>query len=460
MSYRKPAAQMRQSALEITVDHKRTSRRSFLLLAASTPLAAGALTACGGSSGPGDTASGEASIWILTGAPGEQIRTDTVDAFNEANADTPIELTGFQNDAFKTKIRTAIGAGEAPTIIWTWGGGGLKDYVTNDQVDDLTDWFGENAELKDRLFPGAFGAATVEDKIYAVPCETVSPIVMYYNLRLFDQVGAELPTTWDELMALVPVFNDAGVAPISLAGQSRWTNMMWMEFLYDRIGGKEVWAAIFAGEADAWSNPAAIEANTKVQDLVKAGGFITGFESVTADSNADRALLYTDKAAMMLHGAWVYGGLKEEGGDFVSSGSLAFANFPTVEGGKGDPSASVGNPASYYALNAKATDEEKEIAKSYFLTELNSDATAAAWVATGAVPVINGVDSQFAGSEDEQWLQFIYDTASQAANFEQSWDQALSPSAAETLLNNIEQLFGLAITPEEFADNMNETLGQ
>jgi raffinose/stachyose/melibiose transport system substrate-binding protein len=456
---------MRPRAMEITVDHKKTSRRSFLTLAAATPFVAGTLAACGGSSGPGDTGddgggSAQGSIWILTGPPGEGIRTDSVDAFNDANPDGTIELTGFQNDAFKTKIRTAIGAGEAPTIIWTWGGGGLKDYVTNDQVEDLTSWFDENAELKDSLFPSAFGAATVDDKIYAVPCETVSPIVMYYNLRLFDQVGAELPTTWDELMALVPVFNDAGVAPISLAGQSRWTNMMWLEFLYDRIGGKEVWAAIFAGEPDAWSNPAALEASTKVQELVEAGGFITGFESVTADSNADRALLYTDKAAMMLHGAWVYGGLKEEGGDFVSSGSLAYANFPTVEGGMGDPTASVGNPASYYALNAKATDEEKEIAKNYFATGLNTDATSEAWIATGGVPVINGVDSKFASSDDADWLQFIYDVASQAANFEQSWDQALSPSAAETLLNNIEQLFGMAITPEEFADNMNATLGQ
>src|SRR5699024_457504 len=83
--------------------------------------------------------------------------------------------------------------------------------------------------------------------------------------------------TWDDLMDLVPVFNDAGVAPISLAGQSRWTNMMWLEFLYDRIGGPDVWDAIFNGESDAWSDPAALEASTKVQDLVKANGFINGF---------------------------------------------------------------------------------------------------------------------------------------------------------------------------------------
>lgn len=427
-------------------------------MAAAVPVA-GALAACGGSSGPGQGGDGTASVWILTGAPGEAIRTDSVETFNDSG-DGELELTAFQNDAFKTKIRTAIGANQAPTIIWTWGGGGLRDYVKNDQVEDLTSWFEENSDYQDSLFSSAFAAATVDDAIYAVPCENVSPIVMFYNKRLFDQVGAEPPTTWDELMALVPVFNEAGIAPFSLGGQSRWTNMMWLEFLFDRIGGPELWRSIYDGEADAWSAPDSIDALTKMQELVEADGFITGFESITADSNADRALLYTDKAAMMLHGAWVYGGIKEEGGDFVSGGNLGYMNFPVVEGGKGDAGNSVGNPSSYYALNANASDEAKEIAKRYFLEGLNSEAQTQAWIDTGAVPIVNGSDAGFAGSEDAEWLQFVYDIASSAPNFEQSWDQALSPSAAETLLNNIEQLFGLSITPQQFADNMNAVLGQ
>src|SRR5699024_4422083 len=252
----------------------------------------------------------------------------------------------------------------------------------------------------------------------------------------------------------------AGVAPISLAGQSRWTNMMWLEFLYDRIGGPSVWEAIFNGESDAWSDPAAIEASTKVQDLVKANGFINGFESITADSNADQALLYTDKAARMLHGAWVYGSMKSDGDDFVTGGHLGDANFAEEEGGKGDPAATDGKQASYYGLNAKATEATHESAKNFFATGLNTDATSEAWIETGGVPVVNGVDSKFSGSEDADWLKFVYDIASQAPNFVQSWDQALTSSTAETLLNNIEQLFGLSITPEQFADNMNQTLGQ
>ena len=433
------------------------TRRSFLTAALAAPLTASALASCG-SSGPGGSADG-ASMWILTGQPGEGIRTAAVEAFNEANPDSTIALSSFQNDAYKSKIRTAIGAGQAPTVLPSWGGGGLRDYVRNGKVEDLTGFFTENAALKDRLFASAFAAATVDGKIYAFPCEAVTPIVLYHNKTLFEQVGAQPPTTWDELMALVPVFNDAGIAPFSLGGQSRWTNMMWLEYLYDRIGGAELFQSIYDGQPGAWSQPASLDALTKVQDLVRAGGFVDGFASIAADSNADQALLYTGRAAMMLHGAWTYGSMKEAGGDFVTGGHLGYTTFPVVTGGKGDPTATVGNPSGYYAVSASASEEAKATAQKFFTDTLVGDATTKAWIDSGSVPIVIGADEQFGGSEDADWLQFVYDLASGAATFQQSWDQALAPAAADALLENIEALFNLTVTPQQFADAMNATTG-
>lgn len=264
---------------------------------------------------------GSASYWFLTSQPQEGIRTAAVERFNEANPDSQIQFTAFQNDAFKTKIKTAIGAGQAPTLIFGWGGGTLRSYADAGQVDDLTSWFDENPAVKNRLFPTAFGPATVDNKIYAMPTETVQPIVLYYNKEVFDNVGATPPQSWGDIMDLAPRFNAAGVAPFSLAGQSRWPEMMWLEFLFDRLGGPEVFEAAYNGEPNAWSNPVAIDALTKVQDLVKADGFVNGFSSVTADSNADQALLYTGKAAMMLQGSWTYGGMATDGAISSPAGS-------------------------------------------------------------------------------------------------------------------------------------------
>ncbi|MDN3025940.1 extracellular solute-binding protein [Streptomyces sp. S.PB5] len=434
------------------------SRRTLLGLAAAAPASA-ALAACG-SSGPSEGSDDTATYWHLSGQPQEGVRSGAVDRFNKANSKGQIKVTTFENDAFKTKIKTAIGAGKAPTIIWGWGGGTLRTYVEAGQVDDLTPWFDENPDIKNRLFPASFGAATVDGKIYAMPFESVEPIVLFYNKKVFDDVGVEPPKSWDDIMALVPKFNAEGIAPFSLGGQSRWTNMMWLEFLFDRIGGPEVFQAVFDGEKDAWSHPAAIEALTKVQDLVKAKGFIKGFSSITADSNADQALLYTGKAAMMLHGSWSYGIQQTEGGDFVSGGNLGFMNFPPVEGGKGDPGNSVGNPAQYLSISSKASAEQKKIAKDFFATGVLQDEEVKAWIDTGAVPIRKGSEKLLAESENAEFLQFINDIASNAKSFGQSWDQALSPTAAETLLDNIAKLFQLSISPKQFTDNLNKVIGK
>jgi raffinose/stachyose/melibiose transport system substrate-binding protein len=439
-----------------------TSRRTFLGLAGGTSLAA-ALAACGssgpgtsnGGSGGGGSAKTSATYWTLSGHPQEDVRTAAVKAFNQANPDTQIKVQLFQNDPYKTKIKTAIGSGNAPTLIWGWGGGGLASYVQAGQVDDLTDFFAQNSAVKDKIFPSSFAAATVDGKIYAMPIETVQPIVMYYNKKLFEQVKVQPPTTWDELMALVPKFNAQGIAPFALAGGSRWTNMMWLEFLFDRIGGPELFNAAQAGEKDAWSNPDAIKALTMVQQLVNAKGFIKGYSSIVTDADADQALLYRGRAAMMLHGSWSYGTQAAKGGSFVKDGNLGFGSFPAVEGGKGDPSNTYGNPGQYVSISSKATDAQKAVAKKFLTTGTDTMAEAKGWIGTGNVPLIKGTETLMAASPAADFLKFVYDVSVNAKTFSQSWDQALPPAAAETLLDNIVKLFQGSVNPQKFAANMN-----
>jgi raffinose/stachyose/melibiose transport system substrate-binding protein len=449
----------------------RTSRRTFLGLAAGSALGAFGLSACGtsgpaqpggaaasGSAPAGGGAAGAATMWSLSGQPNQGIRQTSVDAFNKLGKGT-VKVTFFQNDPYKQKIRTAVGAGQAPTIIYGWGGGILGSYAAANQVEDLTSWLSENAAFKDQFIPAVWKAATIDGKIYAVPIQNTQPIVMYYNKTLFDKAGVQPPATWDDVMNLVDVFNKQGVAPFSLGGQSKWTSMMWLEYLFDRIGGPEVFDAIYANKPDSWSDPAVIASGQKVQELVKANGFIKGFSSITADSNADWALLYTGKAAMMLHGGWAYGGMKAVQPKFVASG-LGWGNFPTVPGGKGDPKNTVGNPANYFSISSKATDEEKTVAKAYFTDGQNTDAELDAFVKSGQVPIVKAAEPKLASSPDAPFLQFVFNLTKQAPNFQQSWDQALSPTQATELLNNIDQLFLLKITPEQFATAMNATIGK
>lgn len=398
-------------------------------------------------------------MWGLTGG-NQPVLQKSVEAWNSAHSDQSIKLDFFANDAYKTKVRTAVGAGEGPTFIYGWGGGVLKSYVDAGQVEDLSSFVKENPEVKERYLPSVLKNGEIDGKTYALPNNNVQPVVLYYNKEVFDKVGVQPPKTWDELMALVPKFKEAGVAPFSLGGQSKWPDLMWLEYLVERIGGPEVFANIAADKPNAWSDPAVTEALTKIQQLVDAGGFVNGFSSIAADSNADQALLYTGKAAMVLQGGWIYQGMKKDAGSFVTGGKLGFTTFPTVEGGKGDPANVVGNPSNFWSISAKATDEQKKAALNYVKDGMFTDADTDALIASGAVPVVNGIDSKLEASPDKDFLTFVYGVAKKAPSFTLSWDQALSPAQGDAMLSNLDQIFLKKITPEQFVTTMNATIGK
>jgi raffinose/stachyose/melibiose transport system substrate-binding protein len=134
-------------------------------------------------------------------------------------------------------------------------------------------------------------------------------------------------------------------------------------------------------------------------------------------------------------------------------------NFPPIDGGKGDPSNTVGNPGQYLSISSKATTAEQDVAKKFFSTTLVDDDEKAAWVKSGGVPVLKNADSLFTG-DDAQYLKDMAAIASGAKSFAQSWDQALSPTAAEVLLDNIAKLFQNQVSPQQWVDNMNGVIGK
>ena len=165
---------------------------------------------------------------------------------------------------------------------------------------------------------------------------------------------------------------------------------------------------------------------------------------------------------MMLHGAWTYGSMKADGGDFVTGGNLGYMNFPPVDGGKGDPSDTVGNPGQYLSISSKATAEaegdREEVLRHRGARRRRGQgvdrqpaASRSSRAPTASSPASDRTPTASSSSTTPR---------ANAKVFAQSWDQALSPTAAETLLDNIAKLFQLSISPQQFADNMNEVIGQ
>lgn len=422
-------------------------------------LVAGAMTlsvaACGGGGeASGGAVNGAASAWALTGGS-ETVFRASFDRWNEENPDAQVKSEWFANDAYKEKIRTAVGSGNAPTLVFSWAGGTLADYVDNDAVVDISDAV---APLLKSIIPSVAANGQIDGKTFAVPNNQSQPAILYYNQDLFDQAGVPVPTTYDELLTAVAALSGEGIIPIALAGQSKWPELMYIQYLTDRIGGPEVFQSILDGEADAWSDPAVTEALTKIQELVDAGAFGDSFGSVAADAGADTALVHTGKAAMVLQGSWVYPDFLNNAPEFVSSGALGFANFPAVSGGAGDPGNIVGNPANFWSVSSSASTAAQKTATDFLIAETYSDEAVEEFLAVGAVPPVLGLEGKIAAADNPEYLTFVYEMVTDAPHFQLSWDQALPSDQAQQLLDNLSQIFLKQITPEQFVTAMNATL--
>lgn len=428
------------------------TRRRFAAVAMAAAI--GATMAGCGSGGPTQAKGAEATMWSLTTGDQPVIKA-AVDRWNKDNPDRKITVEFFASDAMKAKIRTAVGSGQPPTLIFNWAGGGLKSYVNANAVEDLSALAKDKPQVTDRYLPSVLQNGVVNGKTYALPMSKVNPASIYYNKDLLEKAGIQPPKTWDELMAAVPKLKAQGVAPFALGGQSKWPELIWLEYLVDRQGGSAVWDRIQKGEPGAWSDPAVIDALTKIQQLVDAGGFQEGFASTASTSGSELALLYTGKAAMSLQLASQYQSIKQGAPAFISEGKLGYTPFPTISGGKGDPSYIVGTPATFFSLATAATDAQKQTAKDFLVSGLYSEAYTEGIIGTGAVPPLKGMEQKINSAPDSNFLNYTYDLSQKASTFQLSWDQALDPSLADTLLTHVGQVFLKQETPQQFVDAMN-----
>lgn len=416
-------------------------------------------TAACGTSGPGETGSEGSSgadlhLWTLQNEGINEVQQAAIDRFNEEH-DASLEMTTYVNDPYKSKLQTSIGSPNAPDIFYNWGGGNLEQYVDADQVAPLTEALDENPDVRDAFLPSVLDVGTVDGEVYGVPMQGVQPVSFFYNKDVFAEAGIEeFPATWTEFMDAVDKLKAIDVQPIALAGSQGWTELMYLEYFLDRLGGPEKFQAIVAGEPGAWQDEAVVESMRMVRELVDAGAFGTNYASVNYDNQGSQALLTSGRAAMELMGSWEVTGLNDNFPEFIEAGTLGWADFPAIEGGAGNPDSIVGNPSNFYSVSSQSDDVEAAV--EFLMTQMTSDEYVQGMMEVGQVPAIAGLEDQVGEGAFGDFNTYAYEMVRDAPSFTQSWDQALPPDLSQTMLTNIQQVFNGQMTPEEFADAMEQ----
>ena len=122
---------------------------------------------------------------------------------------------------------------------------------------------------------------------------------------------------------------------------------------------------------------------------------------------------------------------------------LGFFLFPTIEGGEGSRKDIVGGVSPVFSVSEKS--ENQELATE-LVNELTNKETAQQLANTdGAISAVKGVEY------DDEYVQEISAVLEEAEYMQTFYDQTLPPELAEVHLDTTQALFGLSMTPEEAA---------
>ena len=402
-----------------------------------------ALAGCGGSSS-GSSAT-TMHFWTLKD-PTNTVQQSGIDTLNKT-AKAKIVMDVVPSDGYLDKLRTAMGSDRMPGMFFSWGGGPMREYATAKKIVNVATLPG-GKDVASHFLPAVLKIGqTTDGTLVGVPCRGTQPVFVFYNKKVFTAAGVQPPKTWTDLQSLVTTFKGKGITPFALAGEraSAWTELMWLEYLTDRLGGPQVFDKIQAGDSSGWNDPAMLQAAQMIKTLVDGGAFGKKFGSVAYGAGGTSTLLSSGKAAMELMGSWEYAVQQGASANFAKN-DLGYVPFPTVDGGKGDPNDVVGNPSNYVSVTTTA---DATTAGAY-LQSLYSDDYIKGLVQAGEVPVTTNAKAALAAAPDPAYATFQFNLVQQAPAFTQSWDQALGFKIATPLLAELQKLFNGQETPEQF----------
>jgi raffinose/stachyose/melibiose transport system substrate-binding protein len=162
----------------------------------------------------------------------------------------------------------------------------------------------EQYAWRDRIYPWTWDSTTFDDHVYAIGHE-LEMIGVYYNKDIFAELELEVPTTYEEFLAVCQAALDADYIPLAFANQPGWPAYHMFSSFANVLEGKEGMDEIFAGERP-WTDEGIVQAiQMAFVDLNEAGYYTPSPNALNYDEG--NQLFYSGQAAMHHTGMWLYG---------------------------------------------------------------------------------------------------------------------------------------------------------
>jgi len=285
-----------------------------------------------------------------------------LDKFTADNPNIKVTYEGLDQTAYQTKI-TALGAADDMPDLFMLKGSWVSNFVDNGWAIDVTADLDADATWKDAYIKGGFDSVTRDGKIYGIPQESMTTSLVYYNSKMWADIGySEFPTKWSDLQEAAKKFKAKGTTAFVMGNKANWpAESCWLSTLGDRVTGTDWTNSIINKKGAKFTDPDFVSALKTFQDFAKLGAFNVNINSI--DDTEQKTVYFKKDAAAIVNGTWFISDMSSAPADVKADTKIAL--LPSVEGGKGDAKAASGGPAWFLSLSSKVTDDKHKVPALY-----------------------------------------------------------------------------------------------
>lgn len=319
------------------------------------------LAGCGMAEGEKLPAEGEEQIIIkvFSNLPDRKngqglIEQMLIDEYMEENKNVTIEVEALDDEAYKTKFK-AYCMEDMPDVVNIWGQPSFLDEVLEAGIlaeleeEDYADY---------KFVEGSLEGFKKDGKLYGLPRGT-DVQVFYYNKKMFEEYGWQIPDTYGELLELGKEIRAEGIVPVAIDGGDGWPLAIYLSDLINKLTDDYSGIVSRAVEKGDFSDPVFAQAVQLMKEGADAGLFQEGYDS--QDRGATMHLFTNGKAAMLYTGSWESAmALNEDIPEDIRTNIRVFS-MPVVEGGMGKATDIAAWNGGGYAVSADSKVKEEAI---------------------------------------------------------------------------------------------------
>lgn len=244
-------------------------------------------------------------------------QNDMAGKFQEAYPNINIEVEKIKDDSeYWNAMKMRASANQLPDVMFN------KPFTLSRFKDYLIDLSDLDATRNNELAAG-YG---LDGKILGIPM-TAGYEYVYYWKDMFEEVGVEVPTTWDQLKEVSRTLQDyygkdnPDFMAIALGAKDEWPDYPFMEFMPALEGGNgQNWNDMAKTDAPFAADTDIAKAYQKAYDLFTSGVF--GKDPLGLGSDQATALFAQKQAAITALGDWGLQNIQNGTDDYSQLGTF------------------------------------------------------------------------------------------------------------------------------------------